>query len=130
MLTPPPALPPIKKMRALTVWLNDLRAYCASLNPMPSANVRINHTAIGTSWESTAAAETSPKKPNAGMVFRGEWSAAVDYLSQDVVVIRGGISGGCYICIRDAPAGVPPTFPADSDFWVQLSPGNALGDWQ
>lgn len=65
-----------------------------------------------------------------GMVFRGEWSPVLNYQAGDVVVIRGGVMAGCYICVVDVGAGTPPTFPADSDFWVMLSPGPSMGNWQ
>lgn len=67
MLTPPPNLPPIKGlpgMKYVFKWLNDLRDYVASLGPMSSHNVRVYHTARGTSWvanESETVPDTSPQ---------------------------------------------------------------------
>lgn len=68
-----------------------------------------------------------------GMQFRGDFdtSGATQYVSQNVVVIRGGISAGTYVCISDDPAvpGQPPSDPATGDRWVALSRGYTIGWW-
>lgn len=124
MLTPPERLGPLKKMRWLGEWLNQLRDYAAGLNPMPSLNIQVKHTAAGTSYIATQQTATAV---SSGMVFRGEWDATLTYQPQDVVVVRNGASSGSYVCVRATVAGEAPQYPLTGEAWINLSPGNILG---
>jgi hypothetical protein len=71
--------------------------------------------------------------PSSGMVFRGEWSAIESYSTQDVVVVRGGISAGTYVCVRNNPPATAPQDPASDPslgiYWVCLSRGPTWGQY-
>lgn len=120
--------PPRTNNARLDRWLEKVHEAYQSLRPVPSLNTQTTRTAIGTSIKAKpGGGEAAPP----GMIFRGEWDGTVSYKEQDVVVIRGGVAAGTYVCVRDAPATTPmPTYPATGDFWVNLSPGNTLGAWQ
>jgi hypothetical protein len=71
---------------------------------------------------------------SAGMNFKGEWVNGVSYSIGDVVVVRGGVSGGTYICVmKTTPAQGIPMDPAQDPslgvYWVQLASGNTMGTW-
>jgi len=127
MLTPPQNLPPIKRMKALTAWLNELRDFCAALAPMNSHNINVQHTAIGTSYIGNP-----PPTParGGGIRYRGDWSGDSSYSVDDLVTIRGGIAAGTYLCVVAAPVGTPaPNDPSLGIYWVSLARGNTLGQW-
>lgn len=125
-MIPPDPLPPLRGMKALGKWLNQLLAYVRSLAPMPSHNVRVVHTAIGTSYVAVPQATAAP---SAGMHFEGEWVNSA-YTVGAVVVIRAGISAGTYVAVQAVPAGTPaPTDPATGTYWVSLARGNILGTY-
>lgn len=63
----------------------------------------------------------------AGLVFKGEWSATQTYKTQSMVIYTPmGGSAGTYISVKSVPTGTPPD--AGSPNWVAL-PSPAPGLW-
>jgi hypothetical protein len=62
-----------------------------------------------------------------GMNYRGLWTVAPTepYHAQDVVVVQAGVSTGTFIAVVDNPTENPGTGIG----WVQLAPGNTVGEW-
>lgn len=59
----PPRLPESGKWGALFAWLNQLRDVVDSFKPLPSHNVRVTRTRVGTGLLGVAAAESEPASP-------------------------------------------------------------------
>ena len=66
-----------------------------------------------------------------GMRFRGEYVTSGDYVTGDVVVIRGGSSAGAYVCVQDNPgAANPPVLPdTGATYWVSIGRADTVGSW-
>ena len=118
-------------LRKYATAINDLIDDVKSLRIANGKNYKVRRTAIGTILEVTG--KRKIEKPAQGMVFRGEWSAAETYVENDVVVVRGGLTGGTYIAIADVPTGSapidPPVRPEDGIYWVCLARDQAIGVW-
>ncbi len=87
----------------------------------PTVNIQrgSNGTRISVKQQTIQRTSTTPQ--SSGMNFRGEWSATVsDYVFGDVVVIRGAIIAGTYVCIAAAPVGSNPSLGI---YWVTISGG-------
>jgi hypothetical protein len=116
----------------VNAWLNEVHDFTLSLVPMQTLNTKITRTAKGIAIEAQAGGGASAPP---GMKFQGEWSSASSYFAapnQDVVVIRGGVSAGTYVCVRNAPAGTPPPGSPDptvGTFWVSIASGDSRGAW-
>jgi len=93
--------------------INEVNTYSKSLKISNGQGYTVKHTAIG------QILNIKPGKDGvvsgAGMVFRGEWNLADDYVVNDVVVVRGGVSGGTFIAVLNVPRGTeavdPPADP-------------------
>ena len=85
---------------------------------------------ISISWDGShyiiaaTAKAAPPATSSVGMVYRGIWSAGT-YVSNDVVVVQSGVSAGTYISVIDANTNDPATGVG----WIQLAPGNTVGNW-
>lgn len=134
-MQPPPKYEERGPLKRVWQALNKLREYSLSITPVSGANVRVQRTTRGAVIESNAKSETVPAEEttSGGMTFRGEFdsSGATQYSAQNVVVIRGGVSAGCYVCITDdPPAGsTVPSDPATGERWIMLAPGHTIGFW-
>lgn len=108
-------------------WLNQLRKCVAERTPQTSPTARVSRTQSGFYYVTIPGESGAASSP--GMVFRGEWRGSVaDYLEGNVVVIRGGISAGCYVALRDVPQGTEPAFPDTGIYWASIS-RNFAGAW-
>lgn len=110
-------------------WLQSLRNYVASLRPVQSFGTRTSHTSTGVAHETRPGQTTAPPSPSSGMNFRGEYDPGItDYVEGDVVVVRGGVSAGTYIALRDVPAGQQPAYPDVGIYWASLA-RSVAGVW-
>jgi hypothetical protein len=108
-------LPPWPKKKALREWLNSLREDVAAAQSMPSHNVLVNKTSQGTGYVGTAKGAERERAPG---WFQGEYDSSRSYVEGDGVTISGGgTSSGCYIAIRDVPAGTAPSYPDVGIYW-------------
>ena len=118
-------------LRDIRKRINQLQDEIKALRISEGVNYRVKHTACGQMLQIGKTAEET--ETVTGMVFRGEWSASETYETNDVVVVRGGLTGGTYIAILDVPIGSapidPPVKPEDGIYWVCLSRDNAAGVW-
>lgn len=125
-------LPPkLKSTTAEAKWLNTLLEAVTHMVPLQTVDADVSITTRGTM--------IVPKRrqvkagEGGGLRFRGEWSAAEVYAVDDIVVVRGGVSAGSYICIQSVgPAGDPsqvPSWPDVGVYWVSLGRGNTGGQW-
>lgn len=61
------------------------------------------------------------------MVFRGEFSTALNYSPEDVVVVMGGDNGGQFVATVPVPAGSSEE-PGIGNSWFRLS-SYSFGQW-
>ena len=92
-----------------------------------SPTVRIQQKPDGITLH--AIAEQSKSSVVAGMTFRGEWLATINYNVGDVVVIRTGASAGSYVCVQAVFGSSPMQPDTGSPYWVSLGLGSAIGQW-
>lgn len=111
--------------------INKLIDEVASLRIASAPGMKVKRTAAGTVL---SVGRVQTVNQTSGMNFRGEWSAGSSYSVGDVVVVRGGLSSGTYICVVTAPAGTaapadPPVDPALGVYWISLARGNTSASW-
>lgn len=111
--------------------INKLIDMVISQRPTSAPNVRWRRTAIGAAIE--VQPQGGPTDPATGfMRYRGEWNPATSYDEFDVVIVRGGTTGGTFIAVRavssTTPPADPPLDPQNGVDWVCLWRG-ALPVW-
>lgn len=118
-------------LRKYAAAINDLIEEVRSLRIASGKGYTVKRTSIGTILEVKVG--KTEQLPGEGMRFRGEWSATETYAENDVVVVRGGLTGGTYVAIADVPTGTapidPPVRPEDGIYWVCLARDQAAGVW-
>jgi len=58
-----------------------------------------------------------------GITFQGDYDPTRTYAVNDLVVIRGSITAGTYLCVVAPPIGLSSTDPSWGVYWVTLSGG-------
>ena len=103
-----------------TDWLNRLLQQAKRSELKSVVGGRLNKTTDGM----TLVIDRQEGGSSAGMIFRGVWSAGT-YAENDVVIIQSGAAAGTYISMT----GSNTNDPATGVNWLQIAPGNTVGNW-
>jgi hypothetical protein len=101
--------------------INQIIDYLAAITPIGSATVKHKMTPFGVLTEANHQRKSTA---SSGMVYRGVWSVGT-YAENDVVIIQSGAAAGTYISMT----GGNTNDPATGVNWIQIAPGNTVGNW-
>jgi hypothetical protein len=130
----PPIRPPVNTGNDLLRWAREVGERIQTITLQQSTTIQLTPVhGFGTTAEVKQSAigaggDTFPQPLH--MIFRGEWSNALDYSPGDVVGIYGGTNHGTYVCVTAAPVGSDEPGTAGTSSWAKLSDGFTPNFWE
>lgn len=112
---------PLSNATPFGSYINSLLRKCRSSELVSVVGGRLSETTNG---KTLVIDVKNTQSSSSGMVFRGVWAAG-SYDESDVVVIQSGAAAGTYVSMT----GANTNNPATGVNWLQISPGNTVGNW-